>query len=76
MALVGSYELLMMIIRSAQAPADAVVPWVPDRVPDADPLQVQAAQVFADELAEDRVPSARAIRARLSSGVAGLHRRR
>ena len=51
-ALVGSYELLMMIIRSSRALADATaVPGVPDRVPDADQLQVQATQVFAGDLA-------------------------
>jgi hypothetical protein len=33
------------------------------RPPDADPLQVQAAQLFADDLAAGRVPSVRAIRA-------------
>jgi hypothetical protein len=32
---------------------------VPDRVPDADRLQVQAAQDFAAELATGRVPSVR-----------------
>ena len=67
-ALAGSYELLMVIIGSVQAPADAVAPWVRDRVPDADPLQVQAAWVFAGELAAGRVPSVRAIRARLHVG--------
>lgn len=63
-ALVGSYELLMVIIRGAQVLADATAaPGVPDRAPDADPLQVQAAQVFADDLPADRVPSVRTIRA-------------
>jgi hypothetical protein len=60
-ALVGSYELLMMIIRGAQAPTagprrnDALV---------VDPLVEQAAVVFA----ADRVPSVRAIRAALHVG--------
>jgi hypothetical protein len=63
-ALVGSYELLMMVIRGSQAAphgktGSAGVP---------DPLQEQAAVVFADELAADRVPSVRAIRARLRVG--------
>jgi hypothetical protein len=63
-ALVGSYELLMMVIRSSQAvpggtPANAEIP---------DPLQEQAAEVFADQLAADRVPSVRAIRAQLHVG--------
>src|ERR1700756_2260754 len=55
-ALVGSYELLMMVIRTAQAPtgtsSDA-------RLSMPDPLQERAAQVFADDLAADRVPSVR-----------------
>jgi hypothetical protein len=37
-------------------------------VPDVDPLQVQAAQVFAGDLASCGVPSVRAIRARLHVG--------
>jgi hypothetical protein len=63
-ALVGSYELLMTVIRSSQA--------VPsggsgsEGIPD--PLQEQAAEVFADHLAADRVPSIRAIRAQLHVG--------
>ncbi len=59
-ALVGGYELLMVIIRSAQAHASAA------DVPDADPLQ--AAQVFANDLVADHLPSVRAIRARLHVG--------
>jgi hypothetical protein len=63
-ALVGSYELLMMVIRGSQAvpggaPGSADVP---------DPLQEQAAQVFAGHLAADRIPSIRAIRAQLHVG--------
>jgi hypothetical protein len=61
-ALVGSYELLMMIIRGAHVPADVLSP------PRADPLQEQAAQLFADDLAADHVPSIRAIRTRLHVG--------
>jgi hypothetical protein len=64
-ALVGSYELLILIIRGAQAQPDMTV--MPS-VPDADPLQRQAAQAFADDLAANRVPSVRAIRARLHVG--------
>jgi Protein of unknown function (DUF2637) len=67
-ALVGSYELLMMIIRSAQPSGAGTVAGVPERMPDADPLQVRAAQAFAVELAAGRVPSVRAIRARLHVG--------
>jgi len=37
----------------------------PERMPDTDPLQAQAARAFAVELAAGRVPSVRAIRARL-----------
>jgi Protein of unknown function (DUF2637) len=63
--LVGSYELLMMVIRSSQARSDSV----PDNErAAADPLQEQAADVFAGQLAADRVPSVRAIRARLHVG--------
>jgi hypothetical protein len=68
-ALVGSYELLMMIIRSSQAPATDTAPGgAPERMPDTDPLQAHAAQAFAVELAAGRVPSVRAIRARLHVG--------
>ena len=63
--LVGSYELLMMIIRSTQAqPAAALAP----SVHNADPLQIKAAQVFDNDLARSRVPSVRAIRTRLHVG--------
>jgi hypothetical protein len=59
-ALVGSYELLMMVIRGSQA--------VPDDASGTagiqDPLQEQAAEIFADELAANRIPSIRAIRAK------------
>jgi hypothetical protein len=62
--LVGSYELLMIVIRSSQAALDsgsgsAGVP---------DPLKQRAAEVFADHLAADRVPSIRAVRAQLHVG--------
>jgi hypothetical protein len=63
-ALVGSYELLMMVIRSSQVPAEGTSK--DER--DADPLQEQAAEVFAGQLAADRVPSVRAIRAQLHVG--------
>jgi hypothetical protein len=63
-ALVGSYELLMMVIRSSQA----VPHGASGRAGIPDPLQEQAAEVFADELATDRVPSVRAIRAQLHVG--------
>jgi uncharacterized protein DUF2637 len=63
-ALVGSYELLMMVIRSSQVPAGDA----PGTGHDADPLQEQAAELFADDLAADRVPSVCAIRAELHVG--------
>ena len=63
-ALVGSYELLMMVIRSSQVPAGGAA----ESGNDADPLQDQAAELFADDLAADRVPSVRAIRAQLHVG--------
>jgi hypothetical protein len=63
-ALVGSYELLMMVIRSSQAAPDGAS--VSAGI--LDPLQEQAAEVFADHLAADRVPSVRAIRAQLHVG--------
>jgi hypothetical protein len=53
-----------MIIRSAQLqPETSEAPGIPD----ADPMQLQAAQLF-DDLAAARVPSVRAIRARLHVG--------
>ena len=55
-ALVGSYELLMMVIRSSQVPADST----PAIEHGMDPLQKQAAELFAGQLAADRVPSVRA----------------
>lgn len=62
-ALVGSYELLMMVIRSSQMPASTS-----GTRRDADPLHEQAAELFAAQLAADRVPSVRAIRAQLHVG--------
>src|SRR5215471_7633145 len=61
-ALVGSYELLMMVIRSSQVPASGSSETEED---DADPLQGQAAELFAEQLAADQVPSVRVIRAQL-----------
>jgi hypothetical protein len=62
-ALVGSYELLIMVIRGAQPPDG-----VPGTTRAPDPLQEQAAEVFVEQLAADRVPSVRAIRASLHVG--------
>ena len=62
-ALVGSYELSPGVLSSQAAPDSATgSAGIPD------PLQEQAAEVFADQLAADRVPSVRAIRARLHVG--------
>lgn len=63
-ALVGSYELLIMVIRGSQAVSNGT----PDSGRTADPLQEQAAEVFAEHLAADRVPSIRAIRAQFHVG--------
>jgi hypothetical protein len=63
-ALVGSYELLMMVITSSQVPTGAT----PVTECDADPLEKQATKLFAAQLAADRVPSVRAIRAQLHVG--------
>jgi hypothetical protein len=68
-ALVGSYELLMTIIRGVQQPAGDVSPeteQVPAGMPDA--LQAQAAEEFADDVTAGRMPSIRVIRARLHVG--------
>jgi uncharacterized protein DUF2637 len=65
-ARVGSYELLMMIIRSEQVPA--VLSGICEDGSAADPLGERAAVVFAADLAADRLPSVRAIRAALHVG--------
>lgn len=65
-ALVGSYELMMMIIRGAQAPALILLEHDDGCPPD--PLGEHAEVVFAVELAADHVPSIRAIRAALNVG--------
>jgi hypothetical protein len=58
------YELLMMVIRSSQVPADST----PETGHDADPPQEQAVELFAEELAADRIPSVRAVRAQFHVG--------
>ena len=63
-ALVGSYELLMMVIRGSQA----VPGGMPGSTSNQDPLSEQAAEIFADQLASHRMPSVRAIRAHLHVG--------
>jgi hypothetical protein len=56
----------MVIIRGAQMPADPAS-GVGGALAE-DPLHVQAARVFAEDFAVARVPSVRAIRARLHVG--------
>jgi hypothetical protein len=63
-ALTGSYELLMMVIRSSQVS----VKDLSETGHDADPLQERAAELFAEHLAADRIPSVRTIRAQLHVG--------
>jgi hypothetical protein len=63
-ALVDSYELLMMVIRGAQAAPDGASGSA--GVPES--FQEEAAEVSADQLAADRISSIRAIRARLHVG--------
>jgi Protein of unknown function (DUF2637) len=67
-ALVGSYELLMMITRNAQSPEATAIVGLPDVAAVTDPLHAQAAEEFADEVAAGRKPSIRAIRVRLHVG--------
>jgi len=69
-ALVGSYELLMMVIRSSQVPVNDTS----ETRHDEDRLREQAAELFAEELARDRVPSVRAIRAQLHVGQSRAQR--
>jgi hypothetical protein len=63
-ALVGSYELLMMVIRRSQAAPRSAS----GRAGVPDPLQEETAEVVADQMAADRVPSVRAIHAQLHVG--------
>jgi hypothetical protein len=63
-ALVGSYELLIMVVRGSRVVPDGV----PGKAEARDPLQEQAAEVFAGQPAADRVPSVRAIRAQFHVG--------
>jgi hypothetical protein len=62
--LVASYELLMIVIRSSQAPAD-VAPWTKC---EAAPLQERPAELFAGDLAANRVPAVRPIPTQLHVG--------
>lgn len=62
----------MMVIRGSQVPVDGT----PATGHDMDPLQEQAAELFAGQLAADRVPSVRAIRAELHVGQTRAQRLR
>jgi hypothetical protein len=73
-ALVGSYELLMMIVRGDQGPV--IASNSRDDGSAADPLDLRAAEVFADYLEADRVPSIRSIRAALHVGQSRAQRLR
>jgi hypothetical protein len=66
-ALVGSYELLMMIIRGAQQTTGDVAP---ETAAAAMPqvLRARAAEEFADDVTAGRPPSIRVIRVRLHVG--------
>jgi hypothetical protein len=68
-ALVGSYELLMMIIRGARPePGSACGGRRTRRGAGVDPLHARAAWGFVGDVAAGRRPSIRAIRARLHVG--------
>ena len=73
-ALVGSYELLMVIIRSGRLPAGAAGGPETSGAPGDGRLRVWAAEEFAGEVATGRVPSVRMIRARLHVGQARAQR--
>lgn len=60
--------LLMMIIRSGVSVGATAEPGAPGRVPDGDPLFVNAANEFAAEVVAGRVPSVSAIHGRLHVG--------
>jgi hypothetical protein len=64
-ALVGSYELLMLIIRSSAA---GDVPGVPDPFAGLNGHRQAAAELFAEDLTAGRVPGIRAIRSGLHIG--------
>jgi hypothetical protein len=67
-ALVGSFELLMVIIRNVRVSSGTAAQPGASPAPVDEPLQTQAAEVFAGEVAAGPVPSVRTIRARLHVG--------
>jgi hypothetical protein len=73
-ALVGSYELLMVIIRTGQVLAGTAAGSATSGALGDDPVQAQAAEEFAGEVAAGRVPSVRVIRARLHVGQSRAQR--
>ena len=73
-ALVGSYELLMMMIRGTPRPlGDVSTETVEASATIADALRAHAAEEFADDVAAGRMPSIRTIRARLHVGQPRAH---
>jgi hypothetical protein len=69
---VGSYELLMMVIRGSQEAPGGIT----GSADNPDPLGEQAAELFADQQPADRVPSICAIRAQLYVGRPRVQRLR
>ena len=68
-ALVGSYELLMMIVRGSQQATCDVAPETEQATAGMlHTLQAQAAEEFDDDVSAGRLPSIRVIRARLHVG--------
>ena len=63
-ALIGSYELLMLVIRGSQISTDGSS----GAEHEVDPLEAAAAKAFAEQLAADLVPSIRTIPAQLHVG--------
>jgi hypothetical protein len=72
-ALVGSYELLMVIIRGQVPTGTAAGPGA-SCATDNDLLRAQASEEFAGEVAAGRVPSVRVIRTRLHVGQPRVQR--
>jgi hypothetical protein len=77
-ALVGSYELLMTLIRNGPCVPESEPNKKPasSSVPEVDPLRIQAADAFAEHIATGAVPTIRAIRAALRIGQHALRRYR
>lgn len=71
----GSYELFMVVIRSAQTPTDAADAFeVTGTVPGDGLAQARPVHAFENEVAAGRVPSVRAIRAWLHVGQSRAQR--